>query len=187
MYKEKAIEKIQKELKAFTGGNKEKAVSKPVAETLEMFCKQNEEFAQAIYESDKTLSNCCKTIMEKSGNAISDIEVYKRAVKFYFSTADIEMSMKINLCGDLLPFVSDLTSDDGMKNYGTAEDYVFLLSCDLYRKYREQIPPKIQKMAPFVQQQCAHITQVLRGYEKRARKGIRKRNRAQTNTCNYGC
>ena len=39
MYKEKAIEKIQKELKAFTGGNKEKAVSKPVAETLEMFCK----------------------------------------------------------------------------------------------------------------------------------------------------
>lgn len=42
--------------------------------------------------------------------------------------------------GDLLPFVSDLTSDDGMKNYGTAEDYVFLLSCDLYRKYRESVP-----------------------------------------------
>ena len=42
--------------------------------------------------------------------------------------------------GGLLPFVSDLTSDDGMKNYGTAEDYVFLLSCDLYRKYRESVP-----------------------------------------------
>ncbi len=42
--------------------------------------------------------------------------------------------------GDLLPFVSDLTSDDGMKNYGFAEDYVFLLSCDLYRKYRESVP-----------------------------------------------
>lgn len=42
--------------------------------------------------------------------------------------------------GDLLPFVSDLTSDVGMKNYGTAEDYVFLLSCDLYRKYREFVP-----------------------------------------------
>lgn len=42
--------------------------------------------------------------------------------------------------GDLLPFVSDLTSDDGMKNYGTAEDYAFLLSCDLYRKYRESVP-----------------------------------------------
>ncbi len=42
--------------------------------------------------------------------------------------------------GDLLPFVSDLTSDDGMKNYGSAEDYVFLLSCELYRKYREHVP-----------------------------------------------
>lgn len=42
--------------------------------------------------------------------------------------------------GDLLPFVSDLTSDDGMKNFGNAEDYVFLLSCDLYRKYRESVP-----------------------------------------------
>jgi hypothetical protein len=42
--------------------------------------------------------------------------------------------------GDLLPFGSDLTADDGMKDYGTAEDYVFLLSCDLYRKYREFVP-----------------------------------------------
>lgn len=42
--------------------------------------------------------------------------------------------------GDLLPFVSDLTADDGTKDYGTAEDYVFLLSCDLYRKYREFVP-----------------------------------------------
>lgn len=42
--------------------------------------------------------------------------------------------------GDLLPFVSDLTADDGMKDYGNAEDYVFLLSCDLYRKYRESVP-----------------------------------------------
>lgn len=41
---------------------------------------------------------------------------------------------------DLLPFVSDLISDDGMRTYDAAEDYVFLLSCDLYRKYREYIP-----------------------------------------------
>lgn len=36
----------------------------------------------------------------------------------------------------LLPFTSDLTADDGMKDYGTSEDYVFLLSDNLYRKYR---------------------------------------------------
>lgn len=42
--------------------------------------------------------------------------------------------------GDLLPFVSDLIADDGMKDYGTCEDSIALLSCDLYRKYREFMP-----------------------------------------------
>lgn len=41
---------------------------------------------------------------------------------------------------DLLPFISDLTSDDGMKDYGASEDLIALLSCDLYRKYREFMP-----------------------------------------------
>jgi len=40
----------------------------------------------------------------------------------------------------LLPITSDLTSDDGDKSYGTATDYVALLTCDLYRKYRDLIP-----------------------------------------------
>ena len=40
----------------------------------------------------------------------------------------------------LLSFVSDLTADDGLKDYGTSEDLVFLLSCDLYRKYRVVMP-----------------------------------------------
>lgn len=41
---------------------------------------------------------------------------------------------------DLLPFVSDLTSDDGMTDYGTSEDFVALLSDNLYRKYRKFMP-----------------------------------------------
>ena len=40
----------------------------------------------------------------------------------------------------LLRFVSDLTADDGMTDYGTSSDFVFLLSADLYRKYRKFIP-----------------------------------------------
>lgn len=40
----------------------------------------------------------------------------------------------------LLPFVSDLTADNGMKDYGTAEDKIALLSDTLYRKYRENVP-----------------------------------------------
>ena len=42
--------------------------------------------------------------------------------------------------GDLLPLVSDLTADDGMRDYGTSEDYVAIVSDNLYRKYRGVIP-----------------------------------------------
>lgn len=41
---------------------------------------------------------------------------------------------------DLLPFTSDLTSDDGMDDYGSCTDYIALLSDALYRKYRKVMP-----------------------------------------------
>ena len=41
---------------------------------------------------------------------------------------------------DLIEQVSDLVADNGDKAYGECKDYVSLLSCDQYRKYREFIP-----------------------------------------------
>lgn len=41
---------------------------------------------------------------------------------------------------DLLPYHSDLTADNGDTAYGECTDYIGLLSCDLYRKYRKFIP-----------------------------------------------
>ena len=41
---------------------------------------------------------------------------------------------------DFLIVVSDLTSDDGLKDYGTSEDKIALITCDDYRKYRSLIP-----------------------------------------------
>ena len=41
---------------------------------------------------------------------------------------------------DLLPYHSDLTADNGDTTYGECADYVGLLSCDLYRKYRKIVP-----------------------------------------------
>lgn len=35
---------------------------------------------------------------------------------------------------------SDLVADNGDHSYGTCEDYITLLSCDQYRKYREIVP-----------------------------------------------
>lgn len=39
----------------------------------------------------------------------------------------------------LIKQTSDLIADNGDKGYGTSEDYVTILSCDQYRKYREII------------------------------------------------
>lgn len=40
----------------------------------------------------------------------------------------------------LVKSISDLTADNGDKQYGTCEDYLTLLSCDQYRKYRDIVP-----------------------------------------------
>lgn len=40
----------------------------------------------------------------------------------------------------LVPFFRDLTTDDGMTEYGNCTDVVSLLTCDEYRKYRKLIP-----------------------------------------------
>lgn len=37
----------------------------------------------------------------------------------------------------LIPMKLDLTADNGDKSYGECEDYVGILSCDQYRKYRD--------------------------------------------------
>lgn len=37
---------------------------------------------------------------------------------------------------DLVKQTIDLTADDGTREFGTCEDYISLLSCDQYRKYR---------------------------------------------------
>src|SRR5574344_201091 len=40
----------------------------------------------------------------------------------------------------MLDFTIDLTSDDGLKDYGESTNRVALLTCDMYRKYRSIIP-----------------------------------------------
>jgi len=37
---------------------------------------------------------------------------------------------------DFMEIVSDLTADNGQRDYGTATDYIALLTADLFRKYR---------------------------------------------------
>ena len=71
------------------------AVYDSVRDTLVGFCEQNAEFADAILQQEKTLGQCCNEIMQKCGKSISDVEVYARAVNFYFPGAKVEMKMTV--------------------------------------------------------------------------------------------
>lgn len=102
MYQERAISKLQQELKEFQSKDlKAKAVKDAVADALIDFCKQDDEFAQAIVQSDKTLSDCCNDAVKGTGNSASDIEIFQKAAKFYFQTAKIHFTMTIDLCGNI--------------------------------------------------------------------------------------
>lgn len=94
--RENAIAKIDMEVGEFQGNKYGKVIYKPVAEALKQFCS-NQQFAAAILESDKTLSDCCKAITKGVTNVISDIEAYRRAVQFYFAGADVKFDMRIIL------------------------------------------------------------------------------------------
>lgn len=41
---------------------------------------------------------------------------------------------------------SDMIADNGDKSYGTCKDYVTILSCDQYRKYRDLVPCYPERM-----------------------------------------
>lgn len=92
-----AIERLARELKHFKGGKKEEAIKHAVANALMDFCRQEPEFARAVEESEKTLSDCCASVLKGVGNSISDLEAYRRAVRFYFHDADIRYQMTVEL------------------------------------------------------------------------------------------
>lgn len=90
-------EKLKKE-STEVSGNKEKAMLPAVKAALISFCKQESEFAQAILESKRSFKECMTAVAKDSGNCLSDLEAYRRAVEFYFPGADIEFKMVIDLC-----------------------------------------------------------------------------------------
>ncbi len=94
-----AAEKIAAELKSFTGGSKEKAVSKFAAETVNHFCEESAQFAQVVYKTRRTLSDCCAEVMKGAGNYVSDIDVYRGIVRAYFPNADVKFLMNIEING----------------------------------------------------------------------------------------
>ncbi len=94
------MDKLRQEEAAFSGGLREQAIHKAVVATLKKFCEEDARFAQVFLKTRRTLSDCCGQIVRGVGNSISDIEVYRRAVQFYFPNSEIEFKMNILLTGE---------------------------------------------------------------------------------------
>ena len=94
-YLSKALEKLNQN---GSFGQKADAMKRAVRKTLEDFCRQDEEFAQAVAQGG-SFGDCMKKVAEGVGNSISDLDAYRKAVQFYFPGAEIRMQMTIDLIG----------------------------------------------------------------------------------------
>ena len=92
---EQAKEKLEQDAKKVKG-KKEGVMKVAIQETLLDFCRQNEEFAQAVVQGG-SFTECMEAVAKGVGGSISDLEAYKRAVNFYFNGAKINMKMWIQL------------------------------------------------------------------------------------------
>lgn len=96
-YQEKAVERLDTELKNGKFDRFASIMKKGVHDALVDFCRQDYEFAQAVVQGG-TFTDCMKAVAKGCGHGISDLEAYRRAVQFYFPGAEIEFQMAIYLC-----------------------------------------------------------------------------------------
>lgn len=93
-----AAQKLDSERGAVKG-QKELAMAGPVAAAIKDFCVQNEGFAKAVAEGG-SFADCMKAVAAGTGNYISDLDAYKKAVQFYLPGAKVQMQLTIDLAGD---------------------------------------------------------------------------------------
>ena len=96
----RAKQKLEEEHKAGKYDRYAYAMKDAVCEALDAFCRQDEEFAQAVVQGG-TFEDCMKAVARNCGNAISDLEAFRRAVQFYFPGADVRFQMSVNLCASV--------------------------------------------------------------------------------------
>lgn len=98
-YQNLAAEKIAAELNSFTGGRKEKCISSHAAAEVTHFCGESPAFAEVVYKTKRTLSDCCAEVVKDAKDYISDIDVYRGIVRAYFPNADVKFLMNIEING----------------------------------------------------------------------------------------
>ena len=77
-------------------GQKEGAMKSAVRDALLEFCRQNEEFAQAVAQG-RSFQECMAAVAKGVGGFLSDLEACRRAAAFYFDGARVQFHMTIQL------------------------------------------------------------------------------------------
>lgn len=112
IFYEQAVELLEKECSALSIGKHEAAMKTAVCNALKEFCRQDEEFSQAVVQGGSFL-DCMKAVAKNVGSSISDIEAYRRAVLFYFPGAGVHFDMRIDLCASVDNEQSEGTAGQG--------------------------------------------------------------------------
>lgn len=89
-----AREKLEREHKAAKYDKYASIMKDGVKKTLEQFCEQSEVFAEKVAHG-KSFEECMKAVAKNCGTGLSDVDAYKRAVKFYMPAAKIRVHMEI--------------------------------------------------------------------------------------------
>lgn len=97
---EQAVEKLEKEKKECGSDKHVGAMKGAVCDALLEFCKQDDEFSQAVVQGG-SFKDCMEAVAKNAGSCLSDLEAYQRAVKFYFPGAGVHFQMKIDLCASV--------------------------------------------------------------------------------------
>lgn len=97
---ERAVKKLEAEKDSGNYGRHASAMKELVCEKMVLFSQQDAEFAQAVVQGG-AFSDCMKAVAKNCGSTISDEEVIRRAVRFYFPGASVTFHMTLNLCGDV--------------------------------------------------------------------------------------
>lgn len=92
---EQAAERLNHEI-GEVKGQKEGVMKHAVKESLLEFCRQNEEFSQAVAQGG-SFPDCMSAVAKGVGHSISDIDAFRRAAGFYFEGAAVEFRMEIRL------------------------------------------------------------------------------------------
>lgn len=93
---EQAEQKLTTEYKGAQYDKYASVMKSGVRDALLNFCRQDDEFAQAVAQGGR-FEDCMKAVSQNCGSGLSDMEAYRRAAKFYFDGATVQMELRIQL------------------------------------------------------------------------------------------